>query len=99
MSNAKTMTTQLNNPPTSGEYEEIFFDIDGPWRGQNWCYVLFTTTSGDQWVGHFRAENRSGFKIARALKLPTCLQKILLVLFPVDTDILLTSIKKINSQT
>ena len=64
MSNAKTMTTQLNNPPTSGEYEEIFFDIDGPWRGQNWCYVLFTTTSGDQWVGHFRAENRSGFKIA-----------------------------------
>jgi len=64
MPNARTMTAVLNHPPISGEYEEIFFDIDGPWRGQNWCYVLFTTSSGDKWVGHFRTENRMEFKIA-----------------------------------
>lgn len=62
MPNARTMTTQLDNPPISGQFEEIFFDIDGPWRGQNWCYVLFTTSNGDKWVGHFRTENQKGFK-------------------------------------
>lgn len=64
MPNALTMTTQLDNPPISGQFEEIFFDIDGPWRGQQWSYVLFTTNTGDNWVGHFRTENRMGFKVA-----------------------------------
>ncbi|MBL7935531.1 MAG: hypothetical protein JNM51_06960 [Bacteroidia bacterium] len=58
------MTTQLDKPPISGQFEEIFFDIDGPWRGQQWSYVLFTTSNGDNWVGHFRTENRMGFKVA-----------------------------------
>lgn len=57
------MINQLDNAPISGEYEEILFDIVGPWRGQNWCHVLFTSSSGEQWVGHFRSENRMGFKV------------------------------------
>jgi hypothetical protein len=58
------MTTQLDNLPISGQFEEIFFEIEGPWRGQQWSYVLFTTSTGDNWVGHFRTENRMGFKVA-----------------------------------
>ena len=58
------MTTILNFPPTSGQYEEIYFDIDGPWRGQNWNYVLFRTNSGEEWVGHFRTQDRMEIKVA-----------------------------------
>ena len=58
------MTTQLERPPTSGEYEEIFFDINSSWRGQNWNYVLFTTSSGYKWVGHFRNQETTNFKLA-----------------------------------
>ncbi|TAF73291.1 MAG: hypothetical protein EAZ53_13085 [Bacteroidetes bacterium] len=52
----------LDNLPCSGEYEEIFFEFNG--LGQNWCYVLFTTSIGEKWVGHFRAENHINFKVA-----------------------------------
>jgi hypothetical protein len=59
-----SMTTPLDNPPISGDYEEVIFDIDWPWRGQNWCYVLFTTSLGNKWVGHFRTEIGTDFKVA-----------------------------------
>jgi hypothetical protein len=58
------MTVQLDKPPISGQYEEIYFDIEGPWHGQTWNYVLFTTKAGEQWVGHFRVAERPGFKAA-----------------------------------
>ncbi len=64
MPNAKTMSIKLDIPPISGEYEEIFFEIDEPWHGSNWCYVLFTTRTGEKWVGHFRTGSGNGFKVA-----------------------------------
>lgn len=66
MPNAK-MTTQLENPPTSGQYEEVFFDLQEPWRGQNWNYVLFTTTDGQEWCGHFREKESKNFLAADLL--------------------------------
>ncbi len=58
------MTTQLDNLPVSGQFEEIFFEIEGSWHGQQWSYVLFTTSTGDNWLGHFRTENRMDIKLA-----------------------------------
>ena len=58
------MIKQLNNPPTSGQYEEIIFDLPDPWRGQNWHYVLFTMTNGQEWCGHFREKESNNFLIA-----------------------------------
>jgi len=63
MPNAK-MTTQLASPPTSGQFEEVFFDLQEPWRGQNWHYVLFTTTDGQEWCGHFREKESNNFLVA-----------------------------------
>ena len=37
------MTEKLDGAPISGEYEEILFDLPGPWREQIWHYVKFTT--------------------------------------------------------
>jgi len=58
------MTTQLDYLPISGEYEEVYFDIEGHCHGQTWNYVLFTTKTGDKWVGHFRKAERYGFNLA-----------------------------------
>lgn len=66
MPNAK-MTTQLENPPSSGQYEEVFFDLQEPWRGQNWHFVLFTTTEGQEWCGHFREKQSNNFLVAELL--------------------------------
>lgn len=63
MPNAK-MKTQLENPPTSGQYEEVFFDLQEPWRGLNWHYVLFTTSEGQEWCGHFREKESNNFLVA-----------------------------------
>jgi hypothetical protein len=58
------MLQLLNDIPISGQYEEIYFDIDDAWNGQTWNYVLFTTREGDSWVGHFRAHDGKDFKVA-----------------------------------
>jgi hypothetical protein len=58
------MTTRLDYPPMSGEYEEVIFDLEEPWRGQNWHYVLFTTTEGQTWCGHFREKESDNFLVA-----------------------------------
>jgi hypothetical protein len=63
MNTGINMATILDNPPISGQYEEVIFDINDPWRGQTWNYVLFTTSSGDEWVGHFRSHDGVGFKM------------------------------------
>lgn len=55
------MTEKLNGPPISGEYEEILFDIPGPWREQIWHYVKFTTKDGIEWVGGFREKDIHNF--------------------------------------
>lgn len=60
----RPMTTKLDRPPTSGQYEEIMFDLADTWRGQNWHYVLFTTTNGQEWCGHFREKEGSNFMTA-----------------------------------
>ena len=57
------MTEKLNGPPISGEYEEILFDIPGPWREQIWHYVKFTTKDGLEWVGGFREKDNHNFKV------------------------------------
>lgn len=59
-----TMIKQLNNLPTSGQYEEIIFDLPDPWRGQNWHYALFTMTNGQEWCGHFREKESTNFLTA-----------------------------------
>ena len=57
------MTEKLNGPPISGEYEEILFDLPGPWREQIWHYVKFTTKDGLEWVGGFREKDNHNFKV------------------------------------
>lgn len=51
------MFEKLNAPPISGEYQEILFDIPGPWRQQVWHYVKFTSKDGLEWVGNFRGKD------------------------------------------
>lgn len=58
------MTEKLNGPPISGEYEEILFDLPGPWREQTWHYVKFTTKDGLEWVGGFREKDNHNFLVA-----------------------------------
>lgn len=58
------MIEKLNGPPDSGEYEEILFDIPGPWREQVWHYVKFTTKDGIEWVGGFREKDHHNFIVA-----------------------------------
>lgn len=57
------MTEKLNGPPISGEYEEILFDLPGPWREQIFHYVKFTTKDGLEWVGGFREKDNHNFKV------------------------------------
>ena len=54
----------LDKPPISGQYEEIFFELDDEWRGQNWHYVLFSTSDGQEWCGHFREKESNNFLMA-----------------------------------
>ncbi|WP_299701534.1 hypothetical protein [uncultured Pontibacter sp.] len=58
------MIEKLNNPPISGQYEEVFFDLQDPWRGKEWHYVLFTDENGSKWCGHFREKEISNFLTA-----------------------------------
>lgn len=58
------MTEKLDGIPISGEYEEILFDLPGPWREQVWHYVKFTTKEGLEWVGGFREEDGHNFLVA-----------------------------------
>ena len=58
------MIEKLNRPPISGEYEEILFDLPGPWREQDWNYVKFTTKNGIEWVGGFREKECHNFLVA-----------------------------------
>ena len=58
------MTEKLNGPPISGEYEEILFDLPGPWREPIWHYVKFTTKDGLEWVGGFREKDCHNFLVA-----------------------------------
>jgi len=58
------MTEKLNGAPISGEYEEILFDLPGPWREQVWHYVKFTTKDGIEWVGGFREKDNHNFLVA-----------------------------------
>lgn len=56
-------TKKLDSIPTAGEYEEVIFEFDGPWRGYNWNYVLFTTSEYYEWVGMFRVHDLANFKV------------------------------------
>jgi hypothetical protein len=58
------MNKQLDCPPISGQYEEIIFDLADPWHGQNWHYVIFTTSDGNEWCGHFREKDSNNFLLA-----------------------------------
>lgn len=58
------MTEKLNGAPISGEYEEILFDLPGPWREQVWHYVKFTTKEGLELVGGFREKDNHNFLVA-----------------------------------
>lgn len=51
----------LNQPPLSGTFEEHHFN--GAGCGQ-WHFVMFTTSEGKQWVGHFRAHENWNLQIA-----------------------------------
>ena len=62
------MTEKLNGPPISGEYEEILFDLPGPWREQIWHYVKFTTKDGLEWIGGFREKDNHNFKVGELEK-------------------------------
>ncbi|MFN4946496.1 MAG: hypothetical protein ACK5WV_03495 [Chryseotalea sp.] len=55
---------KLGSIPTAGDYEEIIFEFEGPWRGDRWNYVLFTTTDFEEWLGMFRDNDLANFKIA-----------------------------------
>ncbi|MBL7837983.1 MAG: hypothetical protein JNM67_10735 [Bacteroidetes bacterium] len=55
---------QLEHPPASGQYHEVFFDLKETWRGQNWHYVLFTSKEGHVWCGHFREKESNNFLVA-----------------------------------
>lgn len=61
-------TELLLGPPISGEYEEIMFDLPGPWREQEWYYLKFTTKKGEEWVGGFRAKDKFDFLVAELEK-------------------------------
>lgn len=58
------MNEKLKAPAISGEYEEILFDLPGPWREQIWNYVKFTTKDGLEWVGEFRGKDNHSFLVA-----------------------------------
>ncbi|MEY2963423.1 MAG: hypothetical protein RL754_684 [Bacteroidota bacterium] len=58
------MIEKLNGAPISGEYEEILFDLPGPWREEVWHYVKFTTKDGLEWVGGFREKDSHNFLVA-----------------------------------
>jgi len=55
---------KLDSIPTAGEYEEIIFEFDSPWRGDSWNYVLFITTDYEEWLGMFRDNDLANFKVA-----------------------------------
>jgi hypothetical protein len=54
----------LKTIPISGTYEEIVFDLDAPWKSDVWNYAVFTTSNDDQWLGVFRCNELTNFKIA-----------------------------------
>lgn len=55
---------KLEAIPTAGEYEEVVFEFEGPWRGNGWHYVLFTTSEYEEWLGMFRDQDVANFKVA-----------------------------------
>jgi hypothetical protein len=59
-----TTAEKINGIPISGEYEEIIFDLPEPWREQNWHYVKFTKTNGEEWCGVFREKDRTNFLVS-----------------------------------
>lgn len=63
-----TNAEKINGIPISGEYEEVYFDIPGPWKGQNWNYVKFTKSNGEIWCGVFREKDRLNFLISHLPK-------------------------------
>lgn len=48
------MIQALEKIPTSGQYEEVIFDVPWSWNGESWNFVLFTTSDSQEWCGHFR---------------------------------------------
>ena len=58
------MNVKLKRPPISGEYEEVLFELPGPWHQQFWNYVKFTTEAGLEWVGGFREGDYHNFLVA-----------------------------------
>jgi hypothetical protein len=55
---------RLETIPKAGDYEELIFEFESPWRGYNWNYVLFTTTDHGEWLGMFRDNDLANFKVA-----------------------------------
>ncbi len=52
------MFAEFINQPTSGQFDEKSFDLDNSvWRSPHWCWVKFTTGSGQEWVGAFRGKS------------------------------------------
>jgi len=58
-----TLVEEINETPVSSEYEEIIFDLPGPWKGQNWNYCKFTKSDGTEWYGVFREKFESNLLI------------------------------------
>jgi hypothetical protein len=64
----KNLIKILDKPPLSGDYEEILFDLPGPWREPIWNYAIFRTSNGFEWCGVFRAKSSNNFLIAEFAK-------------------------------
>jgi hypothetical protein len=64
---------RLEGIPTSGDYDEIIFDLDGPWKGDKWNYALFTTSNYDEWLGMFRDKDLANFKVAELSNGTACI--------------------------
>ncbi|QFR38745.1 hypothetical protein A9Q91_00735 [Candidatus Gracilibacteria bacterium 28_42_T64] len=58
------MIEKLSGPASSGQYEEIIFDLPGPWKTGKWNYVIFTKKDDTQWCGCFREQDNPSFEIA-----------------------------------
>ena len=58
------MIQALDKIPTSGQYEEVIFDEPWKWNGENWNFVLCTTSDNQNWCGHFRWSNFNNLLVA-----------------------------------
>ena len=57
-------TKKLEAIPTSGQFDEVVFDLDTPWKSNKWNYAVFTTSDHSEWLGMFRDNDLANFKIA-----------------------------------